>query len=418
MFGTWLRRTGCCAVGLLIGGCSISSESGGTPVVVKILRTIDNADAVSTEDYERLQRVNESILEQFASVDPTVRPQLTLSTRKNFISEVARQTESGFGPDLVLTDSETAMGLYQRGLLDPVTLTDADKQDIPRTVLHLATAKDGQLIGRPVNQFMQLACYDKTKISQSPPTLQALEATSEQANYGFALQLKDLFWSAEAFAASRAMEAALENETPTPEEQKQMTRWLQWLKSASYQQNIRFLNSQGALRKGLASGELDWITCWSSSLPELRDKMQDRLGIAGLPIGPSGKAIPTTRLQVWALGSNSSSAQRQKSLAMLEFIGKPWAQKTFALQSRTSMPVNQKAAPIVASKIPGGLTTLQMYLQMSDKSKRDRHQAKARVFRDPARYEAISTALLDTIYDIHTPEEATQDILRSLKDSL
>ena len=146
--------------------------------------------------------------------------------------------------------------------------------------------------------------------------------------------------------------------------------------------------------------------------------MQDRLGIAGLPLGPSGKAIPTTRLQVWALGKNSSRAQRQKALAMLDFIGKPWAQKTFALQSRTSMPVNQKAAPIVASKIPGGLTTLQMYLQMSDKTKRDRHHAKARVFRDPARYEAISTALLDTIYDIHTPEEATQDILRSLKDSL
>ena len=103
---------------------------------------------------------------------------------------------------------------------------------------------------------------------------------------------------------------------------------------------------------------------------------------------------------------------------MLDFIGKPWAQKTFALQSRTSMPVNQKAAPIVASKIPGGLTTLQMYLQMSDQTKRDRHHAKARVFRDPARYDAISTALLDTIYDIHTPEEATQDILRSLKDSL
>ena len=418
MFRTWLRWTGCCAVGLLIGGCSIGSETGGPPVVVKILRTIDNAEVVSSEDYERLQRVNESILEQFASVDPSVRPQLTLSTRKHFVDEVARQTASGFGPDLILTDSETAMELYQRRLLDPVTLQDADEQDIPRAVLHLATAKDGQLVGRPVNQFMQLACYDKTKVSQSPPTLQSLEATSDSANYGFALQLKDLFWSAEAFGASAAMEAALDNKTPTAEEQQRMTRWLQWLKSASYQQNIRFLNSQAALRKGLSSGELDWITCWSSSLPELRDKLKDRLGIAGLPIGPSEKAIPTTRLQVWALGKNSSSTQRQKALAMLDFIGKPWAQKTFALQARTSMPVNQKAAPIVASKIPGGLNTLQMYLQTSDKTKRNKHQAKARVFRDPARYEAISTALLDTIYDIHSPEEATKEILSSLKDSL
>ena len=27
MFGTWLRRTGCCAVGLLIGGCSLGSAA-------------------------------------------------------------------------------------------------------------------------------------------------------------------------------------------------------------------------------------------------------------------------------------------------------------------------------------------------------------------------------------------------------
>ena len=84
-------------------------------------------------------------------MDPSTRPQLTLSSRKHFIDEVARQTASGFGPDLVITDSETALGLYQRKLLDPITLKTEDKQDIPQALLNLATAKDGQLVGRPVN---------------------------------------------------------------------------------------------------------------------------------------------------------------------------------------------------------------------------------------------------------------------------
>lgn len=418
MLRAWWVRAGCCGVSLVLSGCSLVPDTGHLPVVVKILRTIDNTDSVTTEDYQRQQRVNESILGQLKSMDPSTRPQLTLSSRKHFIDEVARQTASGFGPDLVITDSETALGLYQRKLLDPITLKTEDKQDIPQALLNLATAKDGQLVGRPVNQFMQLACFNKTRIRQSPPTLEALEASSDNANYGFALQLKDLFWSAEAFGASRAMEAVLDNRTPTAKEHQQMTRWLQWLKSASYQQNVRFLNNQGALRKALIKGELDWITCWSSSLPELREQLNNNLGIAGLPLGPSGKAMPTTRLQVWALGRNSSAAQRRKALAMLDFIGKPWAQKTFALQTRTAMPVNQKAAPIVASKIPGGLNTLQLYLQNSSMAQRNRVQAKARVFRDPSRYDAISTALLDTIYDIHSPEEATQEILQNLKDSL
>ena len=44
-------------------------------------------------------------------------------------------------------------------------------------------------------------------------------------------------------------------------------------------------------------------------------------------------------------------------------------------------------------------------------------QAKARVFRDPEKYETISDALLNTVYDIRSPEESTQDILKSLRES-
>ena len=44
-------------------------------------------------------------------------------------------------------------------------------------------------------------------------------------------------------------------------------------------------------------------------------------------------------------------------------------------------------------------------------------QAKARVFRDPEKYETISDALLNTVYDIRSPEESTQDILKSLREN-
>jgi len=39
------------------------------------------------------------------------------------------------------------------------------------------------------------------------------------------------------------------------------------------------------------------------------------------------------------------------------------------------------------------------------------------VFRDPERYDTISDALMDTIYDISSPEESTQKILKSLRES-
>ena len=404
-------------LGIALAAFSAGCTSWKPPVVIKVVRTIDNSETISSSDYERLREITEEAIDQIKSVDPTIRPQLTLSTKRNFVEEIDDQTRSGFGPDLLITDSDTALELYKRKLVDPIELSPEDRADTPSYLFDLVTAKDGQLVGRPVNQFVQLACFNKERLSSAPQTLEEMEQSSEDNNFGMALQLKDLFWSAEAFDAGQAMEAALSKLPPDAERQANVTKWLQWLETASYQQNIRFLNNQRSLREALMAGELDWITCWSSSLRELREEMQDKLALAPLPKGPSTKLKAATKLQVWSLGRNSSPAQREKALVMIDFITKPWAQKTYALAGRSSLPVNRKAAKIVASKIPGGTEALVMYAKQSLKENAAKGQSKARVFRDPERYETISDALLDTIYDVRSPEESTQNIIKSLRES-
>jgi len=69
-------------------------------VVVKVARTINNAETISSKDYERLREVTEEAIDHIKGVDPHIRPQLTLSSQKNFVDEIADQTRSGFGPDL------------------------------------------------------------------------------------------------------------------------------------------------------------------------------------------------------------------------------------------------------------------------------------------------------------------------------
>lgn len=401
------------ALALISAGCS----NWKPPVVVKVARTINNADTLSSKDYERLREVTEEAIDHIRGVDPHIRPQLTLSSQKNFVDEIADQTRSGFGPDLLITDSDTALELYRRNLVDPIELSPEDRADTPSYLFDLVTANDGELVGRPVNQFVQLACFNKERMSSPPQTLKEMEQESKGKTFGMALQLKDLFWSAEAFDAGDAMEAALAQLPANAERQANVTRWLQWLKNASYQQNIRFLNDQRSLRDALVAGDLDWITCWSSSLRELRQRMDGKLAIAPLPKGPSTKLKAATKLQVWSLGRNSSPKQREKALVMIDFITKPWAQKTYALAGRHSLPVNRKAAKIVASKILGGSEALATYAEQSLKEKAAKGQSKARVFRDPERYDTISDALLNTIYDISSPRESTQKILKSLRES-
>ena len=404
----------------LVLGIALAVISAGCgrwrpPVVVKVVSTINNGETISSSDYEQLREITEEAIDHIRSMDPHIRPQLTLSSQNNFVDEIADQTRSGFGPDLLITDSDTALELYEQKLVDPIELSPEDRANTPSYLFDLVTARDGQLVGRPVNQFVQLACFNKERLRQPPKTLKEMEQESEGSTFGMALQLKDLFWSAESFDAGEAMEAALAELPPNAERQANVTRWLHWLKNASYQQNIRFLNNQRSLREGLIAGELDWITCWSNSLRELRNKMKDKLALAPLPKGPSTKFKTTTKLQVWSLGRNSSIKQREKALMMIDFITKPWAQKTYSLAGRTSLPVNQKAAKIVASKIPGGTQALGTYEQQSLKENASEGKSKARVFRDPKHYETISDALLDTIYDVSSPEKASQTILKSLR---
>ena len=405
------------ALGIALAVTSAGCSSWRPPVVVKVARTINNAETISSKDYERLREVTEEAIDHIKGVDPHIRPQLTLSSQKNFVDEIADQTRSGFGPDLLITDSDTALELYRRKLVDPIELSPEDRADTPSYLFDLVTARDGQLVGRPVNQFVQLACFNKNRLSSPPQTLEEMEQESEGSTFGMALQLKDLFWSAESFDAGEAMEAALAQLPPDAERQANVTSWLHWLKNASYQQNIRFLNDQRSLRDALVAGDLDWITCWSSSLRELREKMDGKLALAPLPKGPSTKLKAATKLQVWSLGRNSSPKQREKALVMIDFITKPWAQKTYALAGRNSLPVNRKAAKIVAAKIPGGTEALVTYAEQSLKENTAKGQSKARVFRDPERYETISNALLDTIYDVSSPEKASQTILKSLRES-
>ena len=401
--------------GLLMASCSGNSEIQ-LPIVLRIARTIPNDSGAEYDDYSRTRSVLEDLVSQLQDVDESIQVQVALYGRRNFVDEIERQTRSGFGPDIIVTDSETSLNLYNKGLIEPIDTKPDQYKNIPEYLFNLVKAKDGNYVGQPVSQYIQVACYNNERIKTPPATLEELKNESEDMTFGMALQLKDLYWSTEAFNAEKTIERALQGVKPNKEQTKKLSNWLTWLKSASYQQNIRFLSDQASLRRALIKGDLDWISCWSTSLPELRESMKDKLGVGGLPKGPSKALRATTKLSVWSLGRNSSPVQRQKSKVFIDFITKPWAQKTYALKNKQSFPVDKNAAKIVASKVAGGESALAQYEKQAMKITASASRTKAMVFRDPQRYENISDQLLDTIYDIESPQNATTNIINTLME--
>lgn len=332
--------------------CGCSQGGPSLPRVLRLTKGSTTPGALNVEESVRDRRVIKDLQALVQDFDPGLHLHPTSHSEAHLLEEIARQSASGLGPDLIITNGNTALTLLEQKLTEPIPLSAHERSRISPIALKRVTTPAGAIAGVPVSQYVQLACYDKRRLPNPPATLEALASTSGQGKvFGFAMHLEDLYWTLGGFRATPALQAALEGTKPNAVDNRRLMAWLQWLKTASFQQNVLFFNSQQNLSEQLIQGKLDWITCWSSQLPQIRAELKQHLGVTTLPAGPIGQATPITRLQVWALGRNSSSRQRQDSLRLLAFMVEPWAQKTLALRYRTSFPVNPQVAPIVQRQL-------------------------------------------------------------------
>ena len=62
------------ALGIALAVTSAGCSSWRPPILVKVARTINNAETISSKDYERLREVNEEAIDRIKGVDPHIRP--------------------------------------------------------------------------------------------------------------------------------------------------------------------------------------------------------------------------------------------------------------------------------------------------------------------------------------------------------
>ena len=118
------------------------------PVVLRVARTVPSDTGAEYDDYSRMRDTVKALTKQLQGVDDSINVQVSLYGRRNFVDEIERQTSSGFGPDLIITDSETSLQLYNRKLIHPIDIKPEELSNIPNYLFNLAKAKDGKTIGR------------------------------------------------------------------------------------------------------------------------------------------------------------------------------------------------------------------------------------------------------------------------------
>jgi len=361
---------------------------------------------LTQEVVEEQKELVELLEADFQQLHPGVTLAIELTHESRITRELEARSRDGLAPDLLLVNGSIARELHRKQLSRPVPLTPELRQLLRPQLRERIGSGPNQLVGVPVLLEPQLACFNRRRLPTSPTSIAALEAASEDGiEVGMALDAIDLYWSVGALGANAALINASQGRRLTPGEQEAALGWLRWLRSANMRERVNFFVHQEALLQGLLQGQLDWITCRSTSLGRLRSQLGDRLGVAVLPGGPGGAATPLLRQRMWVFGRESSRRQRQIAEAFSRFSLTPMMQRYLTLHTQELLPVSREV-----SMPTGGSPVLQAMVR-SELQSRAADGISTRLKSGDQRLERISRLLLELIFAERTPEQARAELL-------
>lgn len=350
----------------------------------------------------------------FRELHPGVEIQLITFPEDTLVGQLRFRQQGGLGPDLLLVNSRTALELHRKQLVQGVHFPPELLQQIDPDMLERVELGDGTLAGLPVLQLPQLACFNRERLpTGSPDSLDdLLQLSSRGVRVGLSSNPIYLFWTAGGLGADGALLAA-QGETPLSAEQKQgLERWLAWLQNASLQQSISFHEKQDELARQLAGGDLDWISCRSSNITLLREKLGAALGVASLPGGPWGEPTPINRERVLVFGRNSSPAQRRIAREVASFSVNPLVQRNLTLSTLIQLPVNRFVpAPVASSAV---LTAMVRSAEQSERSTPVIHG----LIGNSRAEKALSAVLNRVLFGDLSPRQAAEILPASLRAAL
>ena len=153
-----------------------------------------------------------------------------------------------------------------------------------------------------------------------------------------------------------------------------------------------------------------WIPCRSTSLPRLRRRLGQALGVSALPDGRYGQASPVNRLRVLALGTSSSAMGHQRALAFSKYAVNPLVQRELSMGSQTVLPANRFV------KVPTSSSTVLAAMVQAGQQGSQINEMVAMLHSNDPRIHTNEHLITQLVFGEITPSEATNrmiDVLQS-----
>lgn len=373
---------------------------------------IGTTQGLTSAMLEEQKRQSTALVQAFRQLHPGVTVSVAVYREDQLDRELGARHAAGFGPDLMLVNGSTAHNLERLGLARPRRFPNPVTRQLTPSVLRRAQLPDGSLVGMPVFQQPQLACFNRRRLPSSPSDLAGLlRASGQDVEVGLAITPGELFWTAGSLGAAPAIQRAAEGQRLSSGDHRAILGWLRWLQAANLQERVNYFPDDEALIRGMVAGRLDWIPCRSASLSRLRHSLGDQLGVASLPGGPGGEPTPINRLRMLAFGVDSSPAQRRLADALARFSINPLIQRELTVSTQEVLPVNRYVpAPVASSAVLAALVAAQ---RQGEVSNRIAHELPAS---DP-RFPQLLRELVRLVFGETTPEQATDALIALMRPS-
>jgi len=329
-------------------GCSALSSLPRETLHIAVVE-MGGVSATAGIDHAELAK---PVVEAFRRLNPNVELRIRNLPEQDLTQVLRLQQQRGLEPDLLLVRAPVAISLRRAGLVDALPNNAAMRQTLasiePSALLRVR--ERGELVGLPVAKEITLACYDRKRMARAPRTLQELQALAVSGrSIGVAVEPIGIWWTAGPFGATRAMIPVITGHPASPPQdpaqaRDSLVRWLRWLRQLAFQSRVDIATGDNApeeLMRGLISGRLAWIPCYSLSLRALDQAMGPRLGVGVLPSGPDGPASPFSAERVWTFGTDSSTSQRLLAERLARLSLDPMLQRQITLANQATMPVNR-----------------------------------------------------------------------------
>ena len=264
--------------------------------------------------------------------------------------QIKNDSALNLGPDVIITEQHFADRLLENDL--SITLPNQQYLDeIYGPRIQSLAKKNNEYTYAPWLISTQVACFNNTTIKKSPDTIEGLKKLSAKGKkIGLSSSPYELIWTAGSTGAIAEL-SSIGVKTGTTKTYPAIQKWLQWLQKAALYQNVYFHEDSRELSKRLKSKELDWVTCWSEQLEDLKKFLGNRLGVAALPNGSTSKALPTQSIYGFSLGQNSSKNQQTMAIKMIKTAVNTISQRKIELDDSGLLAANHSVAiPSQSSK--------------------------------------------------------------------